>query len=166
MELLNDFNTSVEKAFDEIDPDWRDYDGLVVCGTHTPDNWEEQIVKLKANRKRRRPTLGICFGYQLMAIEYARNVLNQPSATSEEFGVEGDFVVYKLPQLNVGLHGGESYWNNYAVVPGLAEMMNVNLFQNNPIYFGVQFHPEYQSSQSKPHIILKTFLEICKTTGK
>ncbi len=156
MELANDFNTSVEKAFSEIDPLWKTYRGFVVCGTHAPKLWDWQIGILRKNREEGIPTLGICFGHQLMAIEYARNVLGQPDATSEEFGEEGDFVVTKLDQLNVGLHKGESWWNNYAVLPGLEERMVNELY--HPAYMGVQYHPEYQSSKDNPHPILETFL--------
>ena len=163
MELLNDFNTSVRKAFDEIDPNWESYDGLVICGTHAPVGWEAQIEKLKDARLNGRATLGICFGLQLMAIEYARNILGKEKATSEELEEEGDFVVRKLPELRVGLHNGESYWNNYGLLPGLEYTMSRDIFSSKPFYEGVQYHPEYQSSKENPHIILKTFLEICKT---
>lgn len=93
-----------------------------------------------------------------MAIEYARNVLGHPNATSEELEEEGDFVVVKLPKLQVGLHKGESYWNNYALVDGFAEQME-RMFTSS--YFGVQFHPEYQSIIDRPHPVLIKFLESC-----
>ena len=43
MEILNDFNTSVEKSLTEIDPKWKEYEGLIVCGTHSPHDVEEMI---------------------------------------------------------------------------------------------------------------------------
>ena len=55
MELLNDFSTTVEKAFDEIDEHWREYDGLVICGTHSPKNWEAQINEITIARLSGRP---------------------------------------------------------------------------------------------------------------
>lgn len=36
MVILNDFNTSVKKALEEINPNYMELDGLIVCGTHTP----------------------------------------------------------------------------------------------------------------------------------
>ena len=62
MELLNDFQTSVRKAFNEIDPAWESYDGLVVCGTHNPRNVEGMIEKIRYARENYRQFLGICFG--------------------------------------------------------------------------------------------------------
>ncbi len=47
MEIYNDFSTSVEKALSEIDEHWKEYPGLIICGTHTPNNWENQIELIK-----------------------------------------------------------------------------------------------------------------------
>lgn len=156
MEVLNDFNTSVQKALEEIDPKWRSYPGLIICGTHNPHNTEEMINLIKRAREENIPFLGICFGHQLSAIEYSRNVLGIKDATSEEFG-EGTFVVIKLPELNVGFHEGESYWNNYVVDPDIQERW---IKKEN--FFTCQFHPEYQSSKDKPHPLLLKFLDYAK----
>jgi len=153
MRVLNHFNTTVEKALSEIDPNWRNYDGLIVCGTHSPEKWEEMIEEIKEARENNLPTLLICAGHQLGAIEYARNVLGIKDATSEEFGVEGTFVVKKRPELKVGLYEGETWWSNYEVV----------IDYKIPEHFvSVPYHPEYQSSQEKPHKDLIKFLELCK----
>lgn len=159
MELLNDFSTSVRKALDEIDPKWESYKGLIICGTHAPHDTEDMIKYIEIARKSGKPTLGICAGLQLMAIEYARNVLGIEDATSEEFG-EGSFVVEKLPALNVGLIDGESYWNNYAVRPDIMHKLSWGAM--GPRYVGVQYHPEYQSSKEKPHPLLVNFINECK----
>ena len=156
MQLFNDFSTTVCKALEEIDPKWLSYDGLVICGTHSPANWEYQIDKIKQARLKGTPFLGICFGHQLAGIEYARNVLGIKDATSEEFG-KGTFVVKKLPALQVGLHQGETYWNNYAVTDEV-----LNKWNKPPHFFTTQAHPEYQSSLNKPHKLLKEFLNYAR----
>lgn len=156
MELINDFNTSVKKALSDVDPNWEKYNGLVVCGTHNPKDTEDVIDKIRIARETGIPMLGICFGHQLAAIEYARNVLEIKDATSEEFG-KGTFIVKKLPNLKVGLHSGESYWNNYEVDEETMKQWN------KPKHFiTCQFHPEYQSSKEKPHELLVKFIELCK----
>lgn len=43
----------------------------------------------KHARENKIPYLGICLGSQIMAIEYARNVLGITDASSEEFTPEG-----------------------------------------------------------------------------
>jgi CTP synthase (UTP-ammonia lyase) len=152
MLILGDFTSSVQRAFDEIDPNWRTYDGLIICGTHTPSGTEVLIGKIKEARDTKRPFLGICFGHQLAAIEYARTVKGIANATSEEFG-QGTFVVKKRDTLKVGLHDGESYWNNYEVA----------IEWEKPDWFiTCQFHPEYTSSIDHPHPLLIQFLNLCR----
>lgn len=125
-----------------------DYPGLVICGTHSPHDVESMIQKITHARLNEIPFLGICFGHQLGAIEYARHN-GIPDATSEEFG-QGTFVVKKLPKLKVGLIEGNSYWHNYEVAIEWEKPEN---------FFTTQAHPEYQSSKNKPHPLLISFLK-------
>lgn len=182
MVIINDFNTSVERALSEIDPKWRDYKGLIVCGTHTPLNIAQTIDRIQEAREDGLPFLGICFGHQLAAIEYARNVLGEKGATSEEFydghkityssrvhipfsldtvektvEIQPSFLVRKLPTLKVGLHEGETYWNNYEVDPAF-----LGMWQKPPNFFTCQYHPEYQSTKAKPHPLLVEFLNYAR----
>ncbi|MEK6884508.1 MAG: hypothetical protein AABY22_33055 [Nanoarchaeota archaeon] len=174
MKILNDFNTTVKKALEEIDPKYMDYKGLVICGTHSPHDVEEMIQLIQQARETKTPFLGICFGHQLAAIEYARNVLGIQNATSEEFG-QGNFVVYKLPALRVGLQFShtehldsgfdmqvfESFWNNYEVMPDI-----LNIWKKEKNFITCQYHPEYQSRIDNPHPLLVKFIESCRLFGK
>jgi len=157
MEILSDFDTSVNKALNEIDENYMDYTGLIVCGTHSTskEKAEMLITKISIARRMKFPYLGICFGHQLAAIEYARSVLDIEDATSEEFG-EGTFVVKRSEKLKVGEHQGQSYWNNY----------EISIDFEKPDYFiTTQYHPEYQSSKDKPHPDLVRFIELCRTAN-
>ena len=171
MKILNDFNTTVKKALEEIDSNYMEYEGLVICGTHSPHDVEKLIDEIREAREKGTPFLGICFGHQLAAIEYARNVLGISNATSEEFG-EGVFVVYKLPQLNVGLLFSypekteegikstlESFWNNFEVMPDI-----LNRWEKPSNFITCQYHPEYQSSKDNPHPLLLQFIKTCKVS--
>lgn len=150
MEVVNDFNTSVAKALSEIDPKWRDYKGLIVCGSHSPLNVEQTTDMIHEARITGTPALLICFGHQLAAIEYARNELGIKDATSEEFSKEGTFVVKKRPELKVGLHEGENWWSYY----------EVDIVYVPPAhFFSVPFHPEYASTKDNPHPLLVDFLK-------
>lgn len=158
MKILGEFQTTVRKALSEIDPEWHNYPGVIVCGSHTPQNPEMLIEEICIARENNLPFLGICFGHQLAAIEYARNVLGIKNATSRELqGVMqfefGEFVVEKLPELKVGQHDGETYWNNYEVREDI-----LKVWQKPENFITCQFHPEYQSSKEKPHSLLLKFL--------
>lgn len=155
MLLLNDFKTSMSRALSEINPKWRDLPGLIICGTHAPHNTEHMINEIKEARISGLPFLGVCFGNQLAAIEYARNVKGIRDATSEEFG-EGTFVVVKRSHLKVGLHDDETYWSNFMVAIDVKHPKN---------FFCVPYHPEYQSRKGKPHPLLVDFLKYCKSYG-
>ena len=157
MLVLNDFNTSVRRALTEIDKNWESYEGLIICGTHSPEKQdiEHQINEIRAARESGLPFLGICFGHQLAAVEHARNVRGIADAVSTEWG-KGTPVVKKLPELHVGLHNGESYWHNYEVTIR---------WENPPHFFTCQYHPEYNSSISRPHPLLVKFIKYCKAAS-
>ena len=156
MRILNDFSTSVRKALEEINPNYESLNGLVVCGTHNQQNIPEMLDVIKIARENKIPTLLICAGHQLGAIEYAINVLGIKDATSEEFG-EGSFVVRKRPQLKVGLHEGETWWSNYEVDTAIDRQWIKN---KNTI--AVPYHPEYGSTKGKFHPLLVKFLNLCE----
>lgn len=158
MNIVNDFNTSVAKAFSEVDSSWRDYNGLVVCGSHTPTNVAQTIDMIQHARENKVPYYGECFGYQLAAIEYARNVIGIKNATSEEFKEKGEFVIVKRKELKVGLHDGQSWWSNYEVRADIEK----EFIYRPKWYFVAPFHPSYQSSKDKPHPLIKDFLEYAK----
>ena len=179
MEIIGGFQTSVRKALGEIDPNFEKYRGLVICGRHAPDKKtaEEEILRMEEARLSGIPTLGICWGLQVMMIEYARHVWKIKDATSEELEPESASpIIIKLPQLRVGIRdvGGrmESHWHNYKIQElssletdfivirseGIVEQMRL---KSHPFYVGTQFHPEYQSSVDKPHPLLADFLRIC-----
>lgn len=165
MQILNDFHASVEKALEEIDRNYLKYRGTVVCGTHTPHDVDELISEIRKAREASTPFLGICFGHQLAAIEYARNVVGWKSATSEEFSEKGDFIVRKMEKMRVGMHTVyendtprlESFWHQYEVHPDFYD-----LWKKNDNFITVQYHPEYQSSKNSPHPILVKFLNHAK----
>lgn len=50
---------------------------------------EGMIMAAQYAREKKIPFLGICLGSQVMAIEFARNVLGIADASSEEFTPEG-----------------------------------------------------------------------------
>ncbi len=155
-ETKHDFTTSLRKALDDIDAKWESYTGLIVPGSHTPHQVEEKIKAIQHARENEIPALLICFGHQLAAIEYARNIMGIRDATSEEFGTPGTMVVKKGMNLRVGEFDGESYWNNYYVtIP----------WTKPPYFFTTQAHPEYQSSKKKPHPLLVSFIDLCRSAA-
>ncbi len=73
-----------------------DVDGILVPGGFGERGAEGKIVAISYARKNKIPFFGICFGMQLAAIEFARNVCGITDATSREFenrGKSRNFVI-------------------------------------------------------------------------
>jgi CTP synthase len=64
-------------------------DGICIPGGFGTRGTEGMIMTAEYARKEKIPYLGICLGSQIMAIEFARNVLGITDASSEEFTPEG-----------------------------------------------------------------------------
>lgn len=73
-------------------------DAVIVPGGFGTRGVEGKIEAVRHCRENGIPYLGICLGFQVAVIEYARNVLGIEAATSTEFGGEGPFVISELPE--------------------------------------------------------------------
>lgn len=82
-------------------------DGVVVPGGFGNRGIEGKIRTAAYCRQNNIPYLGICLGMQVAVIEYARNVLNLPGATSGEFDSEACHkVIDFLPDQNDSVDKG------------------------------------------------------------
>ncbi|MBI2121266.1 MAG: CTP synthase [Candidatus Wildermuthbacteria bacterium] len=72
--------------------------GILIPGGFGSRGVEGKIAAIRCAREGNIPYFGLCFGLQLMAIEFARNVLNLKKATSEEFDEHSAYpVVHMMP---------------------------------------------------------------------
>lgn len=171
----NSFHTNVERALNSIDGNYKDYNGIVMVGSHTPGELDQKIDKIKEARENGTPYLGICFGMQVALIEYARNVLGIKDATSEEIS-KGAYIIKKLPELRVGIHEVEgeleSHWHHFAFNEKYKDqfekdwhlvftkgILEIAKYKHHPFFVLVQYHPEYKEN----HLLLKDFITICKS---
>ena len=84
------------------------YDGILAPGGFGTRGSEGIINTIKYSRVKDIPFLGICFGFQLAAVEFARDVLNLDGANSTELNPDTKYpVVDILPeQIDVSDMGG------------------------------------------------------------
>lgn len=150
MVILGDFQTNVRRALSEIDENWEKYDGLIVCGSHNPRDFDVVFDEIRKSEEKQYPFLGICWGYQMAILYEIRKKL--PEATSEEWG-KGNCVIKKRENPLIGLHQGESYWTYYQPI------LKPKLSEN---FICVPYHPEYQSYIGHPHKLLVNFLQRCR----
>lgn len=77
-------------------------DGILVPGGFGTRGVEGKISAIRYAREKQVPFFGICFGMQLAAIEFARNVCGIQDATSREFHSEtkrnGNFVIDSMAE--------------------------------------------------------------------
>ncbi len=79
----------------------QDVSGIVVPGGFGNRGIEGKIKVAQFCREHKKPYLGLCLGSQIMAIEFARNVLGITDATSEEFDEEGKsqhHIIHFIPE--------------------------------------------------------------------
>ncbi|NLN08465.1 MAG: CTP synthase [Methanoculleus thermophilus] len=74
-----------------------DVDGILIPGGFGKRGIEDKIRAIQYARENKKPFLGLCLGFQLSVIEYARHVAGISDATSEEMG-EGTHVIALLPE--------------------------------------------------------------------
>ncbi len=87
---------NVEKILSEAD-------GILIPGGFGKRGLEGKILAAKYARENKVPAFGICLGLHVMAIEFARNVLNQKNANSTEFDENSDFQIIHLMDGQKGL---------------------------------------------------------------
>jgi CTP synthase len=123
---LRDAYASIEKAIEhcaahlsvDVDIDWIDttrmrpgkededaaaklaeLDAVIVPGGFGVRGTEGKIACIKYCRENNLPYLGICLGFQMAVVEFARNVCGLPSASSSEFSPDcKDPVIDILPE--------------------------------------------------------------------
>ncbi len=70
----------------EIKSKLKNVSGILIPGGFGKRGTDGKIASIKYARENKIPFLGICFGMQMAAIEFARNKLKMKKATSSEFG--------------------------------------------------------------------------------
>ncbi len=73
--------------------DLRKYDGVLVPGGFGTTGIQGKINVIEYVRKNKIPYFGICYGMQLMVLEYAQNILKLKNASTEEINPKADHLV-------------------------------------------------------------------------
>ncbi|KAG5642645.1 CTP synthase ura7 [Asterophora parasitica] len=81
--------------------------GILVPGGFGSRGTEGMMLAIKYAREQKIPFLGICLGFQLAVVEWARHVLDIPDATSAEFDHEAKhpFIIF-MPEISKTHMGG------------------------------------------------------------
>ena len=90
-------------------------DGILVPGGFGSRGVEGKIAAIEYARTHCIPYLGLCFGFQLAVIEYARHVVGWTDATSQEIGGGREVIALLPEQQTVSGLGGTMRLGNYPV---------------------------------------------------
>lgn len=99
----------------------KDYDGIVVPGGFGSRGIEGIISTVKFARENKIPYFGLCYGMQMMVIEYARNVLGLKDANTREVNPSSKNLVIDIMEsqkelLKNNLYGGSMRLGEYKAV--------------------------------------------------
>jgi len=89
-------NAEKLEAEDDIEPIFRDVQGILVPGGFGSRGIEGKIKAIRYARENKVPFLGLCLGMQCAVIEFARNVCKLKGANSSEFDPETKYPVIDL----------------------------------------------------------------------
>ncbi|MBO8461261.1 MAG: CTP synthase, partial [Firmicutes bacterium] len=109
-------------------------DGVVIPGGFGVRGTEGKLAAIKYCRENDKPLLGICFGFQLALIEYAKNVLHIEGANSTELdeNCKNNIIDY-LPQQYKGIDlGGTMRLGAYDCVLN-KESLSYSLYEKDQI---------------------------------
>lgn len=81
---------------EDIEGALKGVDGILIPGGFGPRGTEGKIQAIHYAREKDVPLLGICLGFQLSVIEFARNVLKLDGANSSEFDPHTNYPVIDL----------------------------------------------------------------------
>ncbi len=89
--------------------------GIIVPGGFGNRGIEGKIKVAQYCRENKKPYLGLCLGSQIMAMEWARNVLNIKNATSEEFhpNAQNQVIHFVTGQRNLKTKGANMRLGSY-----------------------------------------------------
>lgn len=99
----------------------KEYDGIIVPGGFGESGIEGKITVIEYARKKKIPYFGLCYGMQLMTIEYARNVVKLDEAHTTEIHPDTPHpIIHIMPdqkkKLERGDYGGSMRLGNYTAL--------------------------------------------------
>lgn len=99
----------------------KNYDGIIVPGGFGTRGVEGKLLAVEYARKNKIPYLGLCYGMQMMVIEYARNVLGLKDANTKEVNPKTSYPVIDIMEsqkenLKNNIYGGTMRLGEYKAI--------------------------------------------------
>jgi CTP synthase len=135
------------------------FHGICIPGGFGTRGTEGMIMTARYAREKRIPYLGICLGSQIMAIEFARNVLGISDASSEEFSPAGKHNIIHIMehQKDLTTKGANMRLGNYTCMirpDTLAHRVYGTLETEERHRHRFEFDPHYRADMEKAGFIV------------
>ena len=89
---------------ENIDEHFENIDAIIIPGGFGDRGVEGKINAIKYARENKIPCFGICLGMQLMAVEFARNVIGFDNAHSTEFNEDTEYPIISIMEGQKKVH--------------------------------------------------------------
>lgn len=96
----------IDSKTNKLERKLQECDGVIIPGGFGKDGIDGMINAAKYARVNKIPFLGICLGFQIALVEFARNVLNISDAVSEEILKSDNNVIIRMDDLDKNNLGG------------------------------------------------------------
>ncbi|MEM0338232.1 MAG: CTP synthase [Ignisphaera sp.] len=149
-------STDIENGSIDISKELENVDGAVILPGFGKRGAEGKITAIRFLRERGIPTLGICFGFQLMVIEVARHVAGLSNANSTELDSSTPYPVIDLlpSQRNVNALGGSMRLG----------AISIKLYKNRKVYKAYKKEVVLERHRHRYGVNIK-FLDKLETAG-
>lgn len=156
-------SSDVERGLVDLSRCLDDVSGAIILPGFGSRGAEGKIAAIKVLRERNVPTLGICFGLQLMVVEFARNVLNLHKAHSTEIDPNTPYPVVDLLTSQEGIiyKGGTMRLGSRAIYIVKKDSKIYSIYKSDVIYerhrHRYQINPEYVDLFEKEGFIVSGY---------
>ncbi|MGQ9760001.1 MAG: CTP synthase [Candidatus Methanomethylicaceae archaeon] len=138
------------------------YHGIMVLPGFGARGAEGKIMAIKYAREQKVPFLGICFGFQLAVVEFARNVLGYKGADTTEVNLSTPHPVIDLlpEQKTIGVLGGTMRLGAYKIIieeGTLAHRLYGSTEISERHRHRYEINPEYWEALKKGGLVLSGF---------
>ncbi len=136
----------------------KDYDGIFIPYGFGPRGAEGKIAAIQFARENNIPFLGICYGFQLAVVEFARNVCSLENANSTEINQSSPFPVIDLmpEQHGVEIKGATMRLGAHKIVVA-RDTIACSLYRSEEIFerhrHRFEVNPQHRSSLEKHGLI-------------
>lgn len=137
------------KKYNDTKTYFKEADGVII--TEDLRNIEEKLFCIRYARENNIPILGISLGFQLMVIEFARDVCGLKAADTEESGLSDKIYIIQRHQLKLGSHKTKLFSNSLA-----KKIFKRNVIKERHRHIG-EVNPKYIKKLIKNGLIFSGF---------